>query len=98
MLARHPPTCHQDIHHCDAVEEAFELTDRVLTLSLHKHAPGFFPGTGAPGAGGAGRGAGLALRLALDDGLRDAIFEQAFTALGRGAVELFCPDAVVLQW
>jgi streptolysin S family bacteriocin protoxin len=48
-----------DIHHGDGnkaelntfdnvqvgVQEAFNNTDRVLTLSIHKHAPGFFPGT-----------------------------------------------------
>ena len=34
-----------DVHHGDGVEEAFYLTNRVLTLSLHKFGS-FFPGTG----------------------------------------------------
>lgn len=35
-----------DIHHGDGVEEAFMLTDKVLTVSFHKYGSGFFPGTG----------------------------------------------------
>ncbi|KRH92460.1 Histone deacetylase complex, catalytic component RPD3, partial [Pseudoloma neurophilia] len=35
-----------DIHHGDAVEEAFGFNERVLTCSFHKYGDGFFPGTG----------------------------------------------------
>ena len=35
-----------DIHHGDGVEEAFYLTDRVMTVSFHKFGDLFFPGTG----------------------------------------------------
>ena len=35
-----------DCHHGDGVQEAFYLTDRVMTLSLHQYGNGFFPGTG----------------------------------------------------
>ena len=35
-----------DIHHGDGVQEAFYLTDRVMTVSFHKYGNGFFPGTG----------------------------------------------------
>jgi histone deacetylase 1/2 len=34
-----------DVHHGDGVEEAFFVTDRVLTCSFHKYGD-FFPGTG----------------------------------------------------
>ena len=26
------------------VQDAFEFTDRVMTVSFHKYAPGFYPG------------------------------------------------------
>lgn len=42
-----------DIHHGDGVQEAFYLTDRVMTVSFHKYGNYFFPGTGT-GAGGPG--------------------------------------------
>jgi len=35
-----------DIHHGDGVEEAFYLTNRVMTLSFHQAGGSFFPGTG----------------------------------------------------
>jgi histone deacetylase 1/2 len=35
-----------DIHHGDGVEEAFFVTDRVLTCSFHKYGD-YFPGTGS---------------------------------------------------
>uniref|UniRef100_UPI00358F3471 histone deacetylase 3 isoform X3 n=1 Tax=Myxine glutinosa TaxID=7769 RepID=UPI00358F3471 len=34
-----------DIHHGDGVQEAFYLTDRVMTVSFHKYGNYFFPGT-----------------------------------------------------
>lgn len=37
--------CDIDIHHGDGVQEAFYLTDRVMTVSFHKYG-NFFPGSG----------------------------------------------------
>lgn len=34
-----------DVHHGDGVEEAFYITDRVMTVSFHQFGD-FFPGTG----------------------------------------------------
>ena len=45
-----------DVHHGDGVEDAFSSTDKVLTLSIHKMEPGFFPGTGACNEVGFGKG------------------------------------------
>ena len=46
LLKHHPRVVYIDIdiHHGDGVEEAFYLTDRVMTVSFHKHGDGFFPG------------------------------------------------------
>jgi acetoin utilization deacetylase AcuC-like enzyme len=33
-----------DLHHGDGVEDAFSFTPRVMTVSFHKYASGFFPG------------------------------------------------------
>ena len=35
-----------NIHHGDGVQEAFYMTDRVMTVSFHKYGNYFFPGTG----------------------------------------------------
>ncbi|KAI3431778.1 hypothetical protein D9Q98_010533 [Chlorella vulgaris] len=85
-----------DVHHGDAVEEAFLLSSRVLTVSMHKHAPGFFPGTGG-GSSGSGAGRGFALNLPLADGTRDELFVAAFSELAGGAVAAYDPGCIVLQ-
>ncbi|VDK24094.1 unnamed protein product, partial [Anisakis simplex] len=48
LLKYHPRVLYVDIdiHHGDGVQEAFYLTDRVLTVSFHKYGNYFFPGTG----------------------------------------------------
>ena len=47
LLKYHPRVLYIDIdiHHGDGVEEAFYITDRVMTVSFHKYGD-FFPGTG----------------------------------------------------
>lgn len=47
LLKHHPRVLYIDIdiHHGDGVEEAFYVTDRVMTVSFHKFGD-FFPGTG----------------------------------------------------
>ena len=48
LLKRHQRVLYIDIdvHHGDGVEEAFKETDRVMTVSFHKHGDNYFPGTG----------------------------------------------------
>lgn len=48
LLKYHPRVLYIDIdvHHGDGVQEAFYLTDRVMTVSFHKYGSLFFPGTG----------------------------------------------------
>ena len=47
LLKWHPRVLYLDIdvHHGDGVQEAFYLTDRVMTVSFHKYGTNFFPGT-----------------------------------------------------
>ncbi len=85
-----------DVHHCDAVAEAFYSTDAVLVVSLHKRSPGFFPGGGAATETGTGRGRGHTLNLPCADGLRDELFLELFTRLAGGAASTYRPQAVVL--
>lgn len=85
-----------DIHHCDAVADAFAATDAVLVVSAHKHQRGFFPGTGSPGDTGTGRGKGHTLNLTLGDGLCDSTFVPLMSTLISRAVEIYQPDCIVL--
>lgn len=85
-----------DVHHGDGVESAFLFSRDVLTLSFHKHAPGFFPGTGGETCGGARSAKGFAVNVPLDDGMDDATFLPMYRACVAAAVDAFRPGAVVL--
>lgn len=60
-----------DIHHGDGVQEAFYLTDRVMTVSFHKFGNYFFPGTGDMYEVGIEKGKYYSLNVPLKDGIDD---------------------------
>jgi histone deacetylase HOS2 len=98
-----------DVHHGDGVEEAFHSTDRVLTLSFHKFAPNFFPGTGDMSETGPrdskypnamskdSPGAHHGLNVPLKDGINDEQWERLFEQIAGPVIEDYDPDAIVLQ-
>ncbi|KAG6505539.1 hypothetical protein ZIOFF_037898 [Zingiber officinale] len=85
-----------DIHHGDGVEEAFYLTDRVMTVSFHKFGD-YFPGTGHIGDIGYGKGQHYAINVPLDEGIDDESYHYVFKPIMEKVMEAFRPDAVVLQ-
>lgn len=85
-----------DVHHGDGVEEAFYTTDRVMTVSFHKFGD-FFPGTGHIKDVGVGTGKNYALNVPLNDGMDDDSFRGLFRPLIQKVMEVYQPDAVVLQ-
>lgn len=86
-----------DIHHGDGVEEAFYLTDRVMTFSIHKYGD-FFPGTGHVSDTGAKDGTGYSVNVPLNDGITDdTYFEELFKPIFDKIMEKFQPGAIVLQ-
>lgn len=66
-----------DIHHGDGVEEAFYLTDRVMTVSFHKYGD-FFPGTGALGDVGYQGGKNYSVNVPLQEGMDDDSYKYVF--------------------
>lgn len=87
-----------DVHHGDGVQEAFYTSDRVLTLSFHKHGDGFFPGTGdLHHELGARAGRYCSVNVPLRNGIDDAGYAYVFQPVVRAAVEHFRPAAIVLQ-
>lgn len=85
-----------DVHHGDGVEEAFYVTDRVMTVSFHKFGD-FFPGTGHIKDVGANAGKNYALNVPLNDGIDDESFRSLFRPIIQKVMEVYQPDAVVLQ-
>lgn len=85
-----------DVHHGDGVEEAFYVTDRVMTVSFHKFGD-FFPGTGHIKDIGVAAGKYYALNVPLNDGLNDENFCCLFRPIIQKVMEVYQPNAVVLQ-
>lgn len=86
-----------DLHHGDGVEEAFYVTDRVMTVSFHKYGDNFFPGTGSIWDHGFGKGEYYAVNVPLKDGMDDESYESLFKPIVRKVMDMFRPSAVVLQ-
>ncbi|XP_039116024.1 histone deacetylase 6 isoform X2 [Dioscorea cayenensis subsp. rotundata] len=85
-----------DIHHGDGVEEAFYTTNRVMTVSFHKFGD-FFPGSGHIKDTGYGQGKYYALNVPLNDGMDDDSFRGLFRPIIQKVMEVYQPNAVVLQ-
>ncbi|KAJ3331724.1 histone deacetylase [Blyttiomyces sp. JEL0837] len=85
-----------DIHHGDGVEEAFYLTDRVMTVSFHKYGE-YFPGTGDINDIGHGRGKHYSLNFPLKDGMDDESYKTIFQPVMQRVMDWYRPSAVVLQ-
>mgnify|MGYP003361621512 CR=1 FL=1 len=86
-----------DIHHGDAVQEAFYMTDRVFTISFHKFGGYFFPMTGALEETGVSKGKNYALNVPLMDGIKDFEYTQLFKSIIGPLVESFNPECIVMQ-
>ncbi|KAK9393686.1 histone deacetylase 8 [Crotalus adamanteus] len=86
-----------DLHHGDGVEDAFSFTSKVMTVSLHKFAPGFFPGTGDVTEVGFGRGRYYSINVPLQDGIKNETYYQICEVVLKDVYAAFCPEAVVLQ-
>ncbi|KAL3934047.1 MAG: hypothetical protein SGPRY_000003 [Prymnesium sp.] len=98
LLKVHPRVLYIDIdiHHGDGVEEAFYLTNRVMTLSFHQCGGNFFPGTGHVNDTGAKLGKNYSLNFPLLAGMDDAAYDSIFKPVVQKVMEHFQPGAVVM--
>ena len=86
-----------DIHHGDGVQEAFYLSNRVLTVSFHKYSADFFPGTGNLSEIGSDLGKYFSLNVPLQDGIDDESYISLFKAVMEPTITTFRPSSIVLQ-
>ncbi|XP_052245189.1 histone deacetylase 8-like isoform X3 [Dreissena polymorpha] len=80
-----------------SVEDAFCSSNKVLTVSVHKHAVGFFPGTGSVSDVGMGKGKYYSVNIPLQDGIKDAEFSALVCRVLLKVRDRFNPEAVVCQ-
>ncbi|XP_077291352.1 histone deacetylase 3 [Arctopsyche grandis] len=99
LLKYHPRVLYIDIdvHHGDGVQEAFYLTDRVMTVSFHKYGNYFFPGTGDMYEIGAECGRYYSVNVPLKEGIDDQSYVQVFKPVISYVMEFYKPTAIVLQ-
>ncbi|CAM9929281.1 unnamed protein product [Ectocarpus fasciculatus] len=75
-----------DVHHGDGVQDAFYMSNKVMTMSFHHVSKGFFPGAGQCSETGAGNGRDYNLNIPLKEGCGDGSFLRVYTnALQAGA-------------
>ncbi|CAD6193945.1 unnamed protein product [Caenorhabditis auriculariae] len=85
-----------DIHHGDGVQEAFNNTDRVMTVSFHRYG-NFFPGTGSLYDLGFDKGKYFAVNVPFAEGIEDDSYLRTFKPVISAVMENYQPEAIVLQ-
>ena len=86
-----------DLHHGDAVQEAFYTSDRVFTLSFHHFKDGFFPGTGQLKDIGQNKGIFRSLNIPLKEGINDYMYVKLFQNITKAVVDYFNPNVIIIQ-
>ncbi len=86
-----------DAHHGDGVQEAFYLTDKVLTISIHESGNYLFPGTGFENEIGENEGKGYSVNVPMPPSSDDELFVYAFSEVVPPLIGRFRPDIVVVQ-
>lgn len=86
-----------DAHHGDGVQWIFYNDPRVLTVSVHEFAYGFFPGTGALDERGVDAGLGTTLNIPLPPFAGDPSFLAAVDQVVVPAVHAYRPQVLVVH-
>jgi acetoin utilization deacetylase AcuC-like enzyme len=84
-----------DVHHGNGTQHAFEADPSVFYVSTHQFP--FYPGTGAFGEAGSGRGEGATLNVPLPAGCGDAEYTGALQRLLVPAARAFRPEIVLVS-
>jgi len=84
-----------DVHHGNGTQAAFYEDDSVFYFSTHEYP--HYPGTGAAGERGVGRGAGFTRNVPLSAGAGDAALRQAWEETFRADAGAFSPDCCIVS-
>jgi len=84
-----------DTHHGNGTQAVFYDTNTVLYLSLHQF-PGF-PGTGALGEVGSGRGEGFTVNIPLSHGLGDRELTRVLYEAALPIAHLYRPEMILVS-
>ncbi len=86
-----------DAHHGDGVQSAFYDRDDVMAISLHESGNTLFPWGGFENEIGGGRGRGYNINVPLPAETYDEAYLRAFDQVVIPMMEVFQPEALVLE-
>ena len=84
-----------DVHHGNGTQWIFYEDPRVLYVSTHQYP--FYPGTGAAGDVGRGKGVGFTLNIPLEAGSTDGDYAEVFKALVIPVIDQFRPELMLIS-
>jgi acetoin utilization deacetylase AcuC-like enzyme len=84
-----------DVHHGNGTQHSFDQDPSVLYASTHQFP--YYPGTGAAGEIGHGKGTGFTLNIPLPAGCGDEIYLGAAQRLLVPVARGFCPDIILVS-
>jgi acetoin utilization deacetylase AcuC-like enzyme len=84
-----------DVHHGNGTQHIFEGDDRVLYVSTHQFP--YYPGTGAAGEVGFGRGRGFTVNVPIEAGADDEDYRAAFAEVVIPVIRQFTPGLVIVS-
>ena len=84
-----------DVHHGNGTQEIFYRDPSVFYFSTHQYP--YYPGTGAAGERGDGKGEGYTLNIPLDEGTSARAHHEAFRDALKAIEEKFPPDLIIIS-
>ena len=84
-----------DVHHGNGTQWAFYDDPSVLFVSSHQYP--YYPGTGAAGDIGTGRGVGFTINLPLEAGATDADYDLVYTSIALPVLRQFRPELILIS-
>ncbi len=85
-----------DGHHADGTQEYF-YREQILTVSLHRFDPLFYPGSGSTLELGEGQGYGYSVNVPLPARTPGDLFLEAFESIVPPLLRWYAPEVVILQ-
>ncbi len=104
IAARHTQAAHAiervlivdwDVHHGNGTQHTFEEDETVFYFSTHQYP--FYPGTGARGEIGRGKGRGFTLNVPMAAGSGDEEYLRVFREILLPAINSFGPDLILIS-
>ena len=86
-----------DVHHGNGTQDIFYEDPGVMFFSIHRYGGGFYPGTGAAGETGAGKGLGYTLNVPVRYGTPRKDYHALFAGALEKAADKIKPELVLVS-